>query len=369
MHGGNIYDHEKKYGRRPIDFSASLNPYGMNDYVKNAAKAAVDECDMYPDDECTSLREAIAEYHNYILKNHPGKKSAQSISPDMILCGNGSSDLIYRLACALRPKKALIPVPAFSEYAQALSLYDCDLIEYPLKSDNDFIPDHGFVDAITDDIDLVILTIPHNPTGTVPDKKLTSDILKKCDESSALLLCDECFMEFLKDDKNISLINEINSHDLIILRAFTKYHGMAGLRLGYCMTKDTDLLYKMKHSGPPWPVSTIAQKAGIAAIKNAATETDDSKKLHNLIDAEREYLTNKLSSLGCHVIPSRANFILFYFKDTTLCKKLLSRDILIRDCRDFTGLAPGWYRIAIKTHDKNELLINALSELAATPPE
>ena len=116
------------------------------------------------------------------------------------------------------------------------------------------------------------------------------------------------------------------------------------------------MISKMKHSGPPWNVSSPAQAAGIAALK---VENADYRKL---IAVEREYMYHELTGLGFYVISGRANFLLFYTDDTGLYERLFKRGILIRDCSDFAGLGSGWYRVAVRTHKENERLFREIRD-------
>ena len=117
IHGGNIY----KYDHKMTDFSANLNPLGMPEAVKKAIIGGADEYESYPDPFCRELKTAISEYHG---KDH-----------DLICCGNGAADLIYRIAAAYKPKKALIAAPAFSEYGEALEMTE-SRIDYCIADEN-----------------------------------------------------------------------------------------------------------------------------------------------------------------------------------------------------------------------------------------
>ena len=147
--------------------------------------------------------------------------------------------------------------------------------------------------------------------------------------------------------------------DLVILRAFTKTYAMAGLRLGYALCGSADFAQRLQREGQPWPVSNVAQAAGTAALQ----ETDYVNRLRALISSERMRLIRKLKGFGLHVVPGEANYLLFFCEVRELTEKLRNRGIMIRDCRNYTGLAEGWYRIAIRTEAENDRLLHALQEV------
>ena len=133
---------------------------------------------------------------------------------------------------------------------------------------------------------------------------------------------------------------------------------MAGVRLGYGLCADASLLHDMSETVPPWNVSTLAQAAGVAALG----ETEFLEKTRALVRAERARLAEQLAALGFRVIPSDANYLLFRAAPG-LDAALREQGILIRNCENYAGLCPGWYRIAVRTRAENEALIRALREV------
>ena len=315
-HGGDIYTNKVKY-----DFSANTSPLGTPDKVKEAIRDSVDSLSAYPDPNCTDLRRAIADHH--------------SIGPDNIICGNGAAELIYSFAAAYRPKSALIFSPTFCEYENSLN---CEI-------------SHAF-DANCH-YDVIYLCNPNNPTGTAMCK---TDVMKYC-ENCDILFIDECFMDLADHPEIYSVIDELSDR-IFILKAFTKSYGMAGVRLGYGITANADILRRMSEVTQTWNVSTIAQKAGIAALECA----DFIARSRRIISEERGYLTDELRSFGFKVYESVTNFILFR-TEINLYDELLKREILIRNCGNFRGLDSTYYRCAVKKHEDNEILITTIKEI------
>ena len=144
----------------------------------------------------------------------------------------------------------------------------------------------------------------------------------------------------------------------MILKAFTKMYAMAGLRLGYMLCADEKLCEAVSECGQSWSVSIPAQAAGIAALG----EHDIAEKTRCLIDAERKYLMDKLSGFGFKVYPSQANFILFRCC-LPLDEMLIKEKIAIRNCGGYIGLSEGYFRIAVRTHAENEMLVKAVERI------
>jgi threonine-phosphate decarboxylase len=251
-------------------------------------------------------------------------------------------------------------VPGFSEYALALREAGAAVTEIPLPEAEDFRLTEKQVLQIPQDIQLLFLCNPNNPTGLLTERKTLSAILSLCRERGAILCADECFLDFCVNATEHSLIPALSEYpNLVILRAFTKTYAMAGLRLGYALCRNKALAERLQNSGPPWVVSGVAQEAGIEAL----CETNYVNRLRVLISDERRRMKAALEALGLRVIPGEANFLHFQSADTALAEKLRARGMLIRECADFAGLRAGWYRTAIRTAGENDILIKTIGEV------
>lgn len=330
-HGGDIYSREIKY-----DFSANINPLGMPERVRAALRNGVDSFEHYPDVRCSALKAAIAR--------------RECTGPENIVCGNGAADIIYRLVYALRPRRALVTAPAFSEYEKALGEVGCQVRRFMLSENEDFRLGENIIDEIKD-LDMVFICSPNNPTGAVVDNELMKKIAEKCRENNIYLVIDRCFEDFVLGGERMIPHND----KVIVLKAFTKIYAMAGLRLGYALCS---IAGRLESCGQCWSVSVPAQIAGAAALE----EADYPRRTAELIAAERAYLTRELSRLGFRVFPSEVNFILFRC-DLPLDRELLMEGIAIRSCENFVGLGPGYFRIAVRTREENEILINAIERM------
>ncbi len=343
IHGGDWAAYESEYGKEPLDFSANVSPLGMPEGVRRAICRAAEGADRYPDPSCRALRQAL---------------SARLGLPDaQILCGNGASDLIWRAAAALGPGRALLPVPSFGEYEAALAANGWEIVFHPCGPE--LCPDASLLSAITPQTGLLFLCQPGNPAGTLLSPALLRRVLERCRETGCRLILDECFLDLTEDPAAYSLLDALPAHpELLILRAFTKLYGMAGVRLGFALSSDPALLEAISTAGQPWAVSSLAQAAGIAAL----AETDYVEAVRSLIAAERPRLAEGLAALGLRVVPGRANFLLFHGA-AGLDEALAARGILIRSCASYRGLGAGWYRCAVRTREENDRLLSALREV------
>ena len=337
-HGGDIYEKNIE-----LDFSANTNPFGTPKGVLDAVSSAMDGVEHYPDPYCRRLVSAIAEF--------------EQLPPEYILCGNGAAELIYSYCAALKPKTALELAPTFSEYSLALEKVGCRIERYYLSSDNNFLPDAGILAFIeSKSPDVLFLCNPNNPSGQPVPGKIMQSILSLCIRKNIRLFMDECFLDLC--DGGESLKKYLDAMPgLFILKAFTKSYGMAGLRLGYGLCADKALLSAMASAVQPWNVSALAQAAGVAALQ----EQEFLAKTRALIPTERKWLSAELEKLDFQVCPSMVNFILFK-APSGLDVKLIAKGIAIRNCANYHGLGPGWYRIAVRQHEDNLKLIKAMKE-------
>lgn len=332
-HGGDIFEREIMY-----DFSANLNPLGMPESVKNALRKSISEWEKYPDPFCRSLVKKLSERENF--------------PPENIVCGNGAADLIFRIVQTVKPQKAVVCAPSFSEYSKALVQSGSEISAYFLSEKSGFALDEKILEMLDESVRMLILSTPNNPTGRTVDGELLRRICERCKANDIVFLCDECFIDFTE---NAAHAEQFINPNVVVLKAFTKIYAMAGLRLGYALFGDDVLAEKVRKNGQFWSVSAPAQTAGEAALD----EKNHLEKTLELVKKEREFLTENLRNFGFKVYPSEANFIFFYTK-LPLDEMLLSEKILIRNCANFDGLEQGYFRIAVRSHEENSALVSAI---------
>ena len=336
-HGGDIYGNQNI----TLDFSVNINPLGMPDPVRQALISRVDEFSHYPDPHSRELSAAIARYEN--------------VRPDHVVCGNGAADLIYRMCYAAKPRRALICAPTFSEYERALEQSGCRITYYNLTAGNGFAFTDDIPEQLIPGIDMIFLCHPNNPTGRLIPQGLMERILNKAQTIRAIVVVDECFLDFTDGVSAKQYLEEMPG--LVILKAFTKIYAMAGLRLGYLLNSDAGLLQKINAVAQCWSVSVPAQIAGVAALSCIGWVEDTQR----LVAQERSFLYESLGEFDVERFPSDANFLLLRSRQS-LYAPLLQKGILIRSCENFRGLDRSFYRIGVKTRDENSRLIRVIRE-------
>ena len=348
VHGGNTEEIARKYKLNPseiIDFSANINPLGISENVKKAMIDAIDKVVKYPDITYFDLKNSISNF--------------EDINSQNIILGNGAAEAIFNIVRALKPKKALLPAPTFSEYEEAILSVNGEIKYYKLKEKNNFEIDNEFIDNIKDDIDVVFICNPNNPTGNTV---YLASILEMMAEQEKLLIVDETFMEFVPAEGEYSLVSKVKDYkNLIIIKAVTKFFGLPGLRLGYGVSSNRELLEGMYEYKEPWTVNSFAETLTPTLFQDVAY----IKESKAYFDLERKRMMTSLKEIrGLKVYETDTNFILLKLETLKAydLKKILFEkyDLLIRDASNFKGLDAHFIRIAVKSEEENNKLITAL---------
>lgn len=331
-HGGDIYSRNIK-----LDFSANINPLGMSENVIDAIHRAVGECINYPDPHCRALCGKIAE--------------TEDVTAEYVICGNGASDMIYRAVFAVRPKRALITAPTFSEYERALEAAGCDIRIFDLSEENGFELSEDIIPAL-EGMDMVFLCNPNNPTGKLISPELLNLIAEKCREAGIILILDHSFIDFSENAAEYPA-GKLCEKGAVIIKAFTKMYSVPGLRLGYMICSDSVFRNKVILAGQSWSVSVPAQAAGLAALE----DKDLVKRSVIYISREKRYINEYMGRFPViDIYPSEANFLLIR-TEKPIDEILLKYDIAIRSCRNFRGLGENFFRMAVRSHEDNLKLI------------
>jgi threonine-phosphate decarboxylase len=351
-HGGNVHKVARERGisvERIVDFSASINPLGFPHVGLRAIRAALKQISHYPDPDCWQLRQVLAQQCR--------------VDPDMILIGNGSTELIHLLPRALTIKSALIIGPTFEEYARAL-MDAGSVVQYVhAKREERFRPPLQDVlrqlSAKRSRFDAVFLCNPNNPTGQVMNRSALCELAEAVERLQGWLIVDEAFIDYCQEQSVVSMLRE--HPRMVVLRSLTKFYAMPGLRIGYalCASKIAD---RLKDRQPPWSVNSVAQDVSRAVLQDDVY----ARKSRAFMEKERSRFVRELRSLsGIRVCPSAANFVLIELPAWTsagvVTDELAAEGLLIRDCSPLPGLTMQMIRVAIRTVKENRRLIAAFS--------
>lgn len=347
-HGGNIYRFMELMNckiEQIIDFSASINPLGVPKTVIEKIRDNIKYLCHYPDPDIKYLAHELSRHLD--------------IDPHNILCGNGSTELIYLIVRALKPEKVLIPIPTFSEYERACKTIGSKLNVQGLRlkrEDNFDVSSDEFIQNMKG-CKMAFLCNPNNPTGRLMKKE---DVLKIADAARDLkcyLIVDEAFMDFVPEE---SVVREVqNNPYLIVLRSMTKFYALAGIRIGYGVFHQ-NIIDTIKRQKEPWTVNTIAQIAGIAALR----DKDYKKQTFKIIQKEKKVFEDSFRLLNINYFPSSANFYLIrHEKAQEIIPSLKNKGIMVRDCSNFNGLDSTYMRIAVRSKKENIRLLEELTEI------
>jgi histidinol-phosphate aminotransferase len=346
-HGGNV--RFEPDGTDFLDLSASFNPLGFPEGVEDAIKKEIPFCQYYPDNNSFRLRERIADY--------------EQVKPEWIFCGNGSSDIIFRLPLCLKPRKALITLPTFSDYERSLKSYGAEILYHKLEESRNFECDERIVTTVEKEpVDLVFLCNPNNPTGILTKRKIVENLLQCCRKRKTIVVVDECFMDFCEQANDVTVKPLLSEFDnLILLKAFTKIFTLPGIRLGYSICNNKEVIDNLYFHGTDWTVSNLAQAAGIAALSNAESYL---KKTVLFVKQERTFVKRELEQLKFKVFDSQANYLFIKSPyDFDLKKELDQYRIRIRSYNNTEGLEFGFYRLALSQHQHNIRFIETVQKI------
>ena len=358
-HGGNIYRLAEKLGVDEtgiLDFSASINPLGVPKSVIAEIRDSAKHLYNYPDPDTKQLRLRIAKHY--------------AVNPQSVVCGNGSTELIYLVVRALKPERVLIPAPTFSEYERAVQGRK-EVIRFPLCGKEGFaINADAFISAmagssapasykssLTTSVDMAFICNPNNPTGSLLRKEYLLKIAEAAKSLRCYLVVDEAFIDFVPGE---SVMKEVeNNPYLIVVRSLTKFYALSGLRIGYAVVP-LPLLDTIKEYREPWTVNTLAQAAGIAALNDIAYRDETFKVIRN----EKKVLEDGFRLLGIDYFPSPVNYYLIKLGNAqALVAALRDRGILVRDCSNFTGLDETFIRVAVKSNKDNMRLLQEMANI------
>lgn len=355
FHGSDLETIEQIYGIRKEDitnFSANVNPLGISPNLKQTLAAHLEAITTYPDREYTSLRRCISEYVHTDFEN--------------IIVGNGSTELISLFIQIERPKKAMVLGPTYSEYEREIFLGGGATHYYPLKEENDFCLDlSDFTKHLNESIDLLVICNPNNPTSSAITRSQMRRVLDICKQYDIFVMVDETYVEFAETMEEITSVPLTHYYNnIIILRGTSKFFASPGLRLGYAVTGNRDLIKSIRMRQNPWTINSLAVIAGELMFSDRAY----IKETKALISSERARILSILSeSPDYKAYQPSANFMLVKIlteKVTSLdlFERAIREKMMIRDCSSFPFLDQKYIRFCIMKPEANDRLLECLKK-------
>ena len=348
-HGGRISEASEAVSG-VLDYSANFNPY-VYPGIKAAIEQASNALYQYPDHAYKRFREAVSKY--------------LGVSPSAIVPGNGSVELIRLCAWALlkRGDKVVIPAPTFCEYELASRLSGAEPLIVPAWDERTFKRDVLSCVA-SEDVRLVFLCNPNNPTGMGLARDTISGIASECRKNETFLLVDEVFIELADPQKSIL---RANLDGVLVLRSLTKSFSIPGVRASYGVTND-DFARELNSLRVPWNLNSIAEAVAIALLKDCKSYLEASRAK---IAVQRQWLSQELAKIsGFEPLESEANFIMVDISGTSLsssdfAQRLKQHGCLVRDCQSFRLTGTNYLRIAVRKKAENLRLLQAVKRVVA----
>jgi threonine-phosphate decarboxylase len=356
FHGSDLEKIEQKYHipkDEIINYSGNVNPMGISPLLKTGLSSQIEIVTTYPDRDYTQLKQSIANYCHTNIEH--------------VMVGNGSTELISLVIQHKKTKKALIIGPTYSEYEREITLGGGSCFYCALDKENGFSVNLDTLrKQLNEEIDLLVICNPNNPTSTAINTSNMRLILDHCKKQNIFVMIDETYVEFAENMEEITAIPLTEYYNnVFIIRGISKFFSAPGLRLGYGLCSNEELLMDMNTHKNPWTINTLASLAG-EIMFNDTTYIQNTRAL---ISKERSRIYSSLSKwTSIKVFKPLANFILIELLDKTInstyvFEQLIQRKLMVRDCSSFPFLNDRFIRFCFLMPEQNDRLLCALNEI------
>ncbi|WP_256757021.1 threonine-phosphate decarboxylase CobD [Cohnella sp. WQ 127256] len=354
-HGGDILTASSFFGINSqdwLDYSANINPLGPPKQVMEALREGISAIVNYPDPAHRQLKQMIAD--------------KLSVHVNQLLIGNGAAECMALALLGLEIEKVGVVAPCFSEYAQLAQDFGAEVVTVVGREENGFNANPDDLHVLLEQVDLLFLGHPNNPTGLTYSLEQLREIANRAELTSTYLVLDEAFIDFIPQEQRVTLLPELKSYPhVILIHSMTKFYAIPGLRLGYAVAAP-ELIQKMGRKQVTWSVNGMALLAGQACLQPevAAYETETRE----LISRERSYLITEITKrLGWQVWSGEANFLLIRLSAPWTASKLQQalgpKAVMVRSCAMYEGLTERDIRIAVRDREDNERILQAFEEV------
>jgi histidinol-phosphate aminotransferase len=326
-----------------IKLASNENPLGPSPKAVQAMRAALDNSHLYPDGSGFCLCKAIAV--------------KLGLTPDNIILGNGSNEALEFLGHAFldaeRRDEVIGSEYAFIVYKLIATSFGARMIEVPSPDYEQNL--EAMLEAITPKTRLIFIPNPNNPTGALISQRAIDSFMSRVPEK-VIVVFDEAYFEFLNDPPDtLRFVRE--RRNVIVLRTFSKIHGLAGLRIGYAVSRP-DVIEVLHRTRQPFNVNSVAQAGALAALEDEA----HLRETKRVIDEGRAYLQEQLAEMRISFVPGVANFLMANVGDgCAVFDQLLRRKIIVRPLKGYN--LPEWVRISVGTMEQNKKLVDALRDM------
>ena len=352
--GKPVSELEREYGvSNIIKLASNENPLGPGARALEVINRALPELARYPDGNGFDLKMALAKRHD--------------VDPACITLGNGSNDVLVLLAEAFLNEglEAVYSQYSFAVYMLAVKAVGATAKVAPARKMDEDQPLGHDLDAmlslVSDKTRLVFIANPNNPTGTWLTTGQLQDFLDKV-PADVIVVVDEAYFEYVRMADYPDCISWLNRYpNLVVTRTFSKAFGLAGIRVGYCVS-GPDIADVLNRIRQPFNVNSLALEAATAALE----DEEHIRKSVSLNETERSRVIEACERLGLTAIPSAGNFVLIDMGQPALpiFDALLHQAVIVRPVDNY-GL-PNYLRITIGTQDENTRLIQALEHVLST---
>jgi histidinol-phosphate aminotransferase len=334
---------------RLIKLDSNENPFGPSGRAIDAMRGALGAASSYPDDDCSQLRRALATHHE--------------LPPEQVLVTAGSTALLSLLCQTLLAPglNAVTSERSFVVYAMAAQAAGAHLVETPMRSGEDTFDLDAILAAIDPKTRIVFLANPNNPTGTMLDADVVDRFLALV-PGHVVVVLDEAYYEFALHFAELRKVKYSNSLEyvrqgasVVVLRTFSKAHGLAGLRVGHGLGP-AELLGYCARMRNTFSVSSVAQAAAVAAI-------DDTEHIRRVVEnnvTQSRVLAQGLSGLGYRVVPTAANFVYCDLGEdaAAVANRLQEEGVAVRPLGHWG--APNCIRVTVGTPEQNQAFLQAV---------
>lgn len=359
-HGGNYHYWASVLGCPPdeiIDMSSNVNPLGPMDGLVERLRNRMETIGALPEADASG-----------VIRRFGGR---YGIDPARVLVGNGTTQFIYALPGILHCRKALIFGPTYSDYADAFRLGGATIVHRLATAEADFCHALDDLDAEERDCDTVVICNPNNPTGNLIPRDALENFCRRNDRRA--IVVDESYLPFSDAEETGTLLGS-DLPNVIVLHSLSKIFRIPGLRIGFAISANPQIIQRFRQAQQPWCVNALAQEAACFLLDPQCPTDAFIAETRRFFDAEKRAMVEILSEEArLKVFPSATSFLLIRLPDGLSASSVVedtvrTHRILLRDCSNFHGLDSRFVRVSLKTSEANRLVARWLCQLVRTSP-